>query len=133
VGSLPKKLLLDTHALVWALFEPDRLPDRVRQSLLCSDSVLVVSPASIWQVGIKHHLGKLAGVEPLLTDVDGALQHMQALTLPINLNHVCKAASWKSQHRDPFDRMLAAQAPVKKLTLVSADTKLAEFPVEVRW
>jgi PIN domain nuclease of toxin-antitoxin system len=90
------KLVLDTHALVWALFEPDRLPDRVRQLLLRSDSVLVVSVASIWELGIKHHLGKLAHVEPLLADVDGALRRMQALTLPINLVHVCKSEAWKS-------------------------------------
>ncbi len=127
------KLLLDTHALVWALFEPDRLPDPIRQALLSSESVLVVSVASIWEIGIKHRLGKLPNVTPLLADVESALQRMQALTLPITLAHVCKAPSWTSPHRDPFDRMLGAQASVEKLTLVSADAKLSEFPIEVFW
>jgi PIN domain nuclease of toxin-antitoxin system len=126
-------LLLDTHALVWALFEPDRLTDRVRSALLSSESILVVSVASIWEIGIKHRLGKLAGAAPLLADVEGALQRMQARALPITMAHVCRAASWKSVHRDPFDRMLAAQASVEKLSLVTADVKLSEFAITTFW
>ncbi len=126
-------LLLDTHALLWALFEPERLPDRVQQALLNIESTLVVSVVSIWEIGIKYRLGKLTSVAPLLADVEGALRQMKAVALPITIAHACQATSWTSSHRDPFDRMLAAQAAVEKLTLVTLDAKLQAFPISTFW
>lgn len=127
------RLLLDTHVLVWALFEPGRLSAPVAAALMEAQNELFVSVASIWELGIKHQSGKLPGVSPLLDNVDEAMHQLQAQVLPIALLHARRAATWPSLRRDPFDRMLAAQADVEKLQLTTADGAMRQFPVAILW
>jgi PIN domain nuclease of toxin-antitoxin system len=94
---------------------------------------IVLSVASIWEVGIKHAMGKLplnAGVPAL---VDEAARELRARVLPIEMDHVIEAAGLPMHHRDPFDRLLVAQARTEGLTLVTLDEALRPYDVPLLW
>ncbi len=127
------KALLDTHAFLWALLEPDKLSATARQLLEDDTTVVHVSAASAWEIATKFRLGKLPGVKRVLTDYAGALQGLQATQLPVTSEHALKAGLWAVAHRDPFDRMLAAQSALEKLPLISCDPVMTQFGIEVIW
>ncbi len=127
------RVLLDTHAFLWALIEPDKLSKKARQLMLSDATEIVVSAASAWEIATKFRLGKLSGAKQLLADYAGAMQGLQATTLVVTSEHALKAGSWKVSHRDPFDRMLAAQSVLEKLALISADAAMDQFGIEVIW
>lgn len=121
------KLLLDTHVLLWALLDDPALP-RAHAALLRDDSHDIhVSAATIWEIGIKRALGKLAVPEDF-TDV---IAQTGCAALPIRFAHAEAAASLPRHHGDPFDRMLIAQARVEGLTLLSADSAMRLYDVDV--
>src|SRR4051794_35976621 len=113
------RLLLDTHVLLWWIDDNPRLPDEVA-SLLMSESDVFVSSASIWEIAVKQALGKLEGPEDL---PERALE-AQFSVLDMPARHGIAAARLPPHHRDPFDRMLMAQATLEELTLVTADRQL---------
>ena len=120
--------LLDTHTLLWALTEPTRLGARARPIVAARSSSLVVSAASAWEISTKQRLGKLPRADAL---VGGYAHHLDRLgvdRLPITEEHALLAGSLQWTHRDPFDRMLAAQAMIESLTLVTEDSALASLP-----
>lgn len=119
------KLLLDTHVLLWALAEPERLSDRARSAIEARRNTLYVSAASAWEIEIKRSLGKLEAPEAL----EDALASLGASELPIRLAHAEALRALPMHHRDPFDRMLVAQARVESLVLISADPLLACYGV----
>lgn len=127
------RLLLDTHALLWAVTDPAALSDRARALLTDGANTLLVSSASAWEVATKHRLGRLPSAAVLLTSFAEHLQRFQAEELPISIRHALAAGAFPSSHRDPFDRMLAAQALIEDLPLVSRDPVFAEFPIEAIW
>jgi PIN domain nuclease of toxin-antitoxin system len=127
------RLLLDTHTLVWSLTATPRLPVRVRNALSAPTSEIFVSVASVWEIAIKVGLGKWPAAEPLLADIETRLANMPTVLLPISVAHVRHAGLLQSTHRDPFDRLLAAQAQIEGLTLVTADAKLATLGALVLW
>jgi PIN domain nuclease of toxin-antitoxin system len=125
--------LLDTHALIWWLAGDPRLSIRLREHLVREDEDVFVSAASAWEIATKARLGKLATPKALLADFAGAIETLGFLPLPIHLRHGQEAGQLPGEHRDPFDRMLAAQARVEGLTLVSADPAFKTLGVTPLW
>lgn len=127
------KILLDTHAFLWALVEPDKLSRKTRQLLEDDSTDVTVSSVSAWEIASKFRLGKLSGAKRVVADYAEALHGLQATQLAITSDHALKAGSWKVEHRDPFDRMLAAQSALEKLALVSCDPAMKQFGIQVIW
>ena len=124
-------LLLDTHLILWAAFEPDRLSAKASKQLRSRQAPLLFSLASLWEVAIKTSLGRADFV------VDVKSLHKGLLTagfkeLPIQANHVARVATLPWVHKDPFDRLLVAQAIEEKVTLLTADTALKAYGRFVR-
>ena len=125
--------LLDSHALLWWWFDPDRLSGAVRSVLSDSENQVLVSAASVWELSLKHHQGKLPELASAIADLPGLLQADGFEALPISLAHGIRAGGYSQPHRDPFDRMLAAQAELDRLVLLTADPKLSTFPCQTLW
>ena len=113
--------------------EPEKLSVPALAHLEDPATRLLVSSASAWEVSIKHHLGKLEGAEAVLSDFSGHLKRLQANMLAISLEHALAAGALPRHHRDPFDRMLIAQARLERVALVSSDDAFAAYDVEVVW
>ncbi len=125
------RLLLDTHILLWAALEPARLRPHLRDMLENADNTLLTSAASAFEIATKHRLGKLPGAAQLLKEYAFVLGELGVCELPITAAHALKAGSWAITHRDPFDRLLAAQASVERVPLISVDAVMPEFGIEV--
>ncbi len=127
------RVLLDTHVVLWALTEPDRLSNRSRELLEDAHTEIVVSAASAWEVATKHRLGKLPNAGDLVDSFAEYLRELRAVDLPIRTEHALLAGRLAVEHRDPFDRMLAAQALCEQIPLISQDASFAAFPVSIVW
>lgn len=128
-GAKPTHLL-DTSTLLWALGSPERLSARARRRIDTGDNV--VSVASYWEVVIKTHKGLLT-IADLATWWRQATELMAARVLPIRASHVTALASLPMLHRDPFDRILIAQAIAEGLEFVTNDGPIREYPVQTFW
>lgn len=122
--------LLDTHAMLWLLADADRLTPAAREAIRDTRRRLVVSAASLWEVAIKRSLGKLRAPADLSRRL-AALGPIELL--PISSLHAEAVGELPWHHRDPFDRLLVAQAGVEQLGIVSSDAALAQYGVEVVW
>jgi PIN domain nuclease of toxin-antitoxin system len=120
-------LLLDTHVLLWALLEPQKLSPALRSALEDSDNTLVVSAASAWEIATKWRLGKLQQARIVVENYPMALHRLAAVELPISGAVARQAGLWDVLHSDPFDRLLAAQARSDDLVLASTDPAFAQF------
>jgi len=119
--------LLDTHIFLWLLAEPARIPEPVRHSLADRDNALLVSAISAFEITTKARIGKLdAGQLPLT--LPARVQQIGATDLPLSIEHAVYAGSMPWSHRDPFDRLLVAQATLESLTLVTVDSALVNLP-----
>jgi PIN domain nuclease of toxin-antitoxin system len=127
------KLLLDTHTFIWWDSAPSDLS--ATALALCSDAgnQLVLSVASLWEIQIKRQLGKLNLRMPLGEIVAHQQETNGVTLLAIGQAHVLALDQLPAHHRDPFDRMLVAQALVEGATLVSADSVLKSYPIQVQW
>jgi PIN domain nuclease of toxin-antitoxin system len=125
--------LLDTHVLLWWLFDDRRLSARARAVLRDPSQRVLVSSASAWEISTKHRLGRLDSAAPLLGDFSGWLEKARFGELPITSSHAIRAGDWDVDHRDPFDRMLAAQSLIEGLRLVSRDKVFVDFGLDVLW
>ena len=125
--------LLDSHVLLWWWFDPDRLSQQARSLLLDPNSTVFVSAASVWELSLKHHQGKLPELTAAIADLPGLLQADGFQPLPISIAHGLRAGGYSQPHRDPFDRMLSAQAELEGLVLITADTQLSNFPCQLLW
>lgn len=126
-------ILLDTHAFLWALMEPTRLSPTARQWLEDDATDIVISAASAWEIATKFRLGKLPGAKAVVDDYRAAINGLQARQLGITCEHALRAGLWEAAHRDPFDRMLAAQSALENLPLMSCDPAMQQFAIEVVW
>lgn len=121
------KFLLDTHLLLWAAGMPERLPSRMRAMLDRSDTEPMVSVASLWEVAIKSGLGR----EDFRVDVAllrrGLLEHGYE-ELPVSGAHATAVSRLPNIHKDPFDRILIAQAQLEEVTFVTVDAIVAQYP-----
>lgn len=122
------RLLLDTHALLWAVSQPSRLSSHAAGLVSDPTNELIVSSVVPWELAIKHHLGKLPQAAPLLLGWTETVQRLGATAMPITHEHALRAGSLTWAHRDPFDRMLAAQATSENLPLVSTDQIFDTLP-----
>jgi len=129
----PPELLLDTHALLWWLADPDRLSPAAHGAIEDPGNRVHVSAASGWEIATKVRLGKLPAANELLGDLPELLAGQGFQLLPITLPHGLHAGGYNLAHRDPFDRLLAAQAELSDLTLVSLDPALQAFPCRLLW
>ena len=120
------KLLLDTHALLWWLADAP-LADPAREAIASPESTVLASAASVWEISIKRALGKLRTGE----DLSGAIGAAGFDPLPIGVDHAEAAGALPSHHRDPFDRMLVAQAMITGSTLVTRDRAYEPYGVPV--
>ena len=129
------RYLLDTHTFAWAVGDPTRLGETALELLSTISNELLVSPASIWEMSIKHHLGKWPEVAPFMDETlyAGFIKRLGAQELFVRSSHTRLAGQFKLEHKDPFDRLLAAQALLEGTTLVSKDTALDLFPVTRVW
>lgn len=126
-------VLLDTNALLWSLLEPDKLSPTALATIKDPETVLLVSSASAWELSIKHKLGKLTSASGVLADFSGNLKRLQANTLLITPDHALAAGALPLHHRDPFDRMLIAQAQHEDVPVVTNDGRFDGYEVEVLW
>lgn len=128
-----RNYLLDSHVLLWWWFDPDRLAPQVRSLLIDSTTTVFVSAASIWELSLKHHQGKLPELTTVVMDLPQLLQADGFQPLQISISHGLRAGGYSQPHRDPFDRMLAAQAELEGLVLITADAQLSAFPCQILW
>jgi PIN domain nuclease of toxin-antitoxin system len=120
-------ILLDTHVLIWALENNPELSDGARNSITRARNMVFVSSISIWEIAIKKNLDKLETPDNLQEEIE-----LHRFTpLQINYAHAELAGKLPDIHRDPFDRMLIAQAIIEKLTLVSRDKLIARYDVDI--
>ena len=122
--------LLDTSTLLWALGEPERLSRRARRLVETGENV--VSVASYWEVVIKTQKGLLA-ISDLATWWRQAIELTAARVLPIRASHVTALAGLPALHKDPFDRILIAQAKAEGVGLLTSDGSLRDYPVQTIW
>lgn len=118
-------LLLDTHAYVWALTDPDRLSGRARSAIEAPSNVVLVSAATAWEMAIKYRAGKWPEAEILLAQHDDLTSRLGALSLDISTADAIRAGSLDWDHADPFDRMLAAQSLLHQAALLTRDAAFA--------
>lgn len=123
-------MLLDTHVWLWLLTEPERLPEPVGTQVLAAQEIRL-SAASVWEAGIKHGLGKLPLPVGLSVLVLTSYQQSGVVGLPVTAEHALAVAALPPLHRDPFDRLLVAQALHEGLTLVTADRVLQRYAAPV--
>lgn len=123
------KLLLDTHAALWFLSDDERMGENAKQHLTDDDNRILLSAAVVWEIAIKRALGKLVVPEEYQTLLLGA--GVQAL--PITIDHAAAVERLPPHHRDPFDRMLVAQALGEAAAIVSRDDILRRYGVTLIW
>lgn len=126
-------LLLDTATLIWATSSPDRLSSGARGALEDERNEIWVSAASAWEVSTKHRQGRLDQAGPLVRGWDAELDRMGFDQLPITSAHALRSGGYDIAHRDPFDRIIAAQADVEHMVLVASDLAFDLFGVTRLW
>jgi len=127
------ELLLDTHALLWFAEGNERLSGRARQAMEAADAPCVLSVASAWEIAIKVSLGKLTLDRPVGVFVPELLADLSIALLPIEMADVAIVSELPFHHRDPFDRLIAAQALRRGLSIVSVDATFDAYGVSRVW
>ena len=127
------KLLLDTHTFLWLVEGSPNLSAAAQAALADPAHDLYLSVASVWELAIKTGSKKLTLSDPLDVFVGKWTVTYQTTLLPVDTQHALAVVGLPDHHRDPFDRMLIAQAQVEGMTLVSADAKFAPYPVPILW
>jgi PIN domain nuclease of toxin-antitoxin system len=127
------KLLLDTHTILWAMLGDPKLSALARSLLEDDSNEVFVSVVCIWEIATKVRIGKMQEPGDLLRDPHSALERLGYRDLPLTLSHARLGGSLIHPHKDPFDRMLAAQALLEGLTLVSVDSVFDDLPVARLW
>jgi PIN domain nuclease of toxin-antitoxin system len=125
--------LLDTGVWLWTLFEPDRLSSKAREVIAGTGQEVFLSAASAWEIAIKSTSGKLRLPEPAVTFVPRRMAEQGVRPLEVSHQHALAVSQLPPHHRDPFDRLLAAQANFENMILVSADRAFSNYPVELLW
>jgi PIN domain nuclease of toxin-antitoxin system len=127
------RLLLDTHALVWWLTDSPQLSTVVRQLIADPDNVVLSSAASAWEIATKFRLGKLPSMAPVVADIEAHVRAEGFQPLAVTMRHAQRAGSLPGPHKDPFDRMLIAQALEEACTLLSNELVFAQYAVPRAW
>jgi PIN domain nuclease of toxin-antitoxin system len=126
------RILLDTHAILWLFSTPEKLSRKAQKAYMNAEEVFV-SPASFWEIGNKVAIGKLQLKEDWPKKIQSCLVQEGIKSTPILIEDCEELSKLPLHHRDPFDRMLIAQATRRNLTLLSIDEAMKEYPVKVLW
>jgi PIN domain nuclease of toxin-antitoxin system len=126
-------LILDTHALLWWLDGDSRLSSKVRSLIEDEDNDVLVSAASAWEIATKFRLGKLPGAREIALRMPEIVAEQGFRELPMTIGHAQRAGSLEGDHRDPFDRMLAAQAQMLDVAVATLDRNLTQLGVRAVW
>jgi PIN domain nuclease of toxin-antitoxin system len=127
------KVLLDTQAFLWMIADGERLSSRARQVLQDPDSRLYFSAASLWEISIKLSVGKLELADDWPASIRREMQINTIQWLPVEMEHCVQVSHLPFHHRDPFDRMLIAQAMVEDMTLLSSDHQMKAYAARCIW
>lgn len=127
------KVLLDTHAFLWLITGDDRLSENARQTFLNTENSLFFSAASLWEICIKKSLGKISLKDGWFQTIQAEMETNTIQWLPIEMTHCAEVTELPFHHRDPFDRMLIAQAIVEEMKLLSRDSTLSNYAIELIW
>jgi PIN domain nuclease of toxin-antitoxin system len=127
------RLLLDTHALLWALLKESALTATARAAIVDAANEITVSAASAWEIAIKHRIGKLPEAKDAAINLAAHVSAANFTVLPISLDHALAAGALPGIHKDPFDRMLIAQARIERLTVITADPVFRDYDAAVLW
>lgn len=127
------KLLLDTHTFIWWASAPEKLSERALLACQNRDNELVLSVGSVWEMQIKLQLGKLKLKSALDSLIETQQRANELQILPVELRHVLALSDLPPHHKDPFDRLLIAQAISEDAFLVSADEALSRYSVRLFW
>ena len=127
------RLLLDTHTLLWWLDGDRRLSRKARALIADTGNTVLVSAASAWEISTKARLGKLPGALDVAADVAGCVASQGFASLDITILHAQRAGGLPGEHRDPFDRMLIAQAQLENLPIASNDRVFDRYGVARLW
>ncbi|HWG85329.1 MAG TPA: type II toxin-antitoxin system VapC family toxin [Deinococcales bacterium] len=123
------RLLLDTHVFLWWVGDDERLSGPARDAISHEDNTVLVSVASAWEIAIKASQGRLEVPEDVAAFVRSQAAQNDFQLLPVHLSHAAAVRELPWHHRDPFDRMLVAQAIVEEATLVTNDAYVQQYPV----
>ena len=126
-------VLLDTHVLLWALLEPEKLSRTARDLIIDRETQLVVSAATAWEIATKFRIGKLPEAGAVVANYAEHLETLSAVEVPILSAHALLAGAFEVEHKDPFDRMIAAQAIITATPVVTRDWAFQRFPCPVLW
>ncbi|MDZ8238096.1 MAG: type II toxin-antitoxin system VapC family toxin [Nostoc sp. ChiQUE01a] len=127
------KLLLDTQCWLWWFAQPEYLNEVAIAHIADETNELWLSVASVWEIGIKVSIGKLPLPDPLENYISSRMTLLAMRSLEIRASHAIQTAKLPLHHRDPFDRMLIAQAQIEEMTLVSADSMFNQYDVSLIW
>ena len=125
--------ILDTHTFLWMVTDDRRLSETARQVIADGANQLFLSAASIWEIVLKAGAGKLRLQGGPARFLEREIQRNHLSALPIQSAHILRVPSLPAIHKDPFDRLLVAQAQVENLPLITADPELTRYPVQVIW
>ena len=127
------RVLLDSHALIWFLVGDPRCSARAREAIEAEDAEVLVSAASAWEIATKVRLGRWPEAAALAAGLRRALAENDFAVLDVTLEHGLRAGAFPGAHGDPFDRMLAAQAQIENLPLITADPAFRAFGIRTVW
>jgi len=127
------KILLDTHAFLWWITDDQKLSSRAREVISDAENELFFSAASGWEISIKVQLGRLKLPEEPERFIPEQLRMNFIRSLPIQMRHALFVSTLPNHHRDPFDRMLVAQAQLEEMSVLSADLQMSRYQVELIW
>ena len=127
------RLLLDTHAFLWWIADSRRLSDRAYGAIADEGNDIAVSAASAWEIATKHRLGRLPSADALASDIGVYIERMGFDEMSITVDDASRAGALSQHHRDPFDRMLIAQALSRNLFLVSNESLFDLYGVRRLW
>jgi PIN domain nuclease of toxin-antitoxin system len=126
-------LLLDTHTFLWFLFDDPRLGDMRAETIESTANTVFISAVSVFEVTNKNRLGKLNAAQELAHSVEVVCRDLGFSMLPLSFAHSQRAGMIQSPHRDPFDRMLAAQSIVEGIPIMTIDARIRELGAETVW
>ncbi|MBV8629616.1 MAG: type II toxin-antitoxin system VapC family toxin [Silvibacterium sp.] len=127
------KLLLDTHALLWWILDTKELSRKARTAITSFDNEIFVSAATAWEIATKSRIGKLPAADPFVHSMTESLDKLGFRELAISIDHAQRAGLLPGQHRDPFDRLLIAQAQAENLILISNESIFDDYRVQRLW
>ncbi len=127
------RLLLDTHTFIWFVTDSPRLSSTAKILIEDEYNEKLLSIASVWEMAIKHSIGKLSFELPFMTFIERQMQQNSMSLLNIQLSHLVAVANLPLHHRDPFDRLIIAQGMIEQILIVGADEIFDSYPIRRSW